>query len=230
MITNPHYLPRLNGYTFFDYRHGGLILTTLSEAYDELWQILGSMRLYKSDIMLPGGSKSPFTKRLEAEFKARGWNKKKFEIQTEVSGKLTQSRTHEVDHFHESGIALEINWNSKDSVFDRDLSNFSRLHSLGAIELGVMITRSTELQSIFDDLGYGLGKKYGKSTTHIAKFIAKMELQGAGGGCPVLAIAINNDLYEINEVDPAIIAKLKKDFEKSQDENSDDDSNNEDAE
>jgi hypothetical protein len=42
--------------------------------------------------------------------------------------------------------AVEIEWNNKDPFYDRDLGNFSRLHLLGAISLGIIITRSASLQ------------------------------------------------------------------------------------
>ena len=42
---------------------------------------------------------------------------------------------------------LEIEWNNKDPFFDRDLENFQRLHALGAISLGVLVTRGASLQA-----------------------------------------------------------------------------------
>jgi len=43
-------------------------------------------------------------------------------------------------------IALEIEWNNKDPFFDRDLENFQRLHTEGAISVGVIVTRGRSLQ------------------------------------------------------------------------------------
>ena len=43
-------------------------------------------------------------------------------------------------------IALEIEWNNKDPFYDRDLENFQRLHSEGAISIGVIVTRGRSLQ------------------------------------------------------------------------------------
>jgi hypothetical protein len=54
-----------------------------------------------------------------------------------------------VDHvkrFGEAAFALEIEWNNKDPFFDRDLENFKRLHSEGAISVGGIITRGKSLQ------------------------------------------------------------------------------------
>ncbi|HSV23752.1 MAG TPA: BglII/BstYI family type II restriction endonuclease [Xanthobacteraceae bacterium] len=38
-------------------------------------------------------------------------------------------------------MALEIEWNNKDSFFDRDLENFKRLHADGAISVGIIVMR-----------------------------------------------------------------------------------------
>ena len=57
--------------------------------------------------------------------------------------------SHEIDHVRrtENGaIALEIEWNNKDPFFDRDLENFQRLHSEGAISIGIIVTRGHTLQ------------------------------------------------------------------------------------
>ena len=42
---------------------------------------------------------------------------------------------------------LEIEWNNKDPFFDRDLENFRKLHQLGELTLGIIITRGVSLQN-----------------------------------------------------------------------------------
>ena len=102
-----------------------------------------------------------------------------------------ETPTHKVDCY-KNHIALEIEWNNKDPFFDRDLTNFRLLFDLKAISVGIIITRSTELQQIFNLLGKG--SSYGNSTTHLDKL--KPKLQGAGSaGCPVLAFGIKRSLY-----------------------------------
>jgi hypothetical protein len=59
--------------------------------------------------------------------------------------------------------------------------------------VGVIVTRASELQDIFDELGRG--KSYGNSTTHTGKLIPKMENR-ASGGCPVLAFGIKKTAYD----------------------------------
>jgi hypothetical protein len=57
----------------------------------------------------------------------------------------------------------------------------------------VIITRASELQSLFDSLG--IGTKYGNSTTHWNKLLPKIDGGGAGG-CPVLAVGITEKCYD----------------------------------
>ena len=72
-----------------------------------------------------------------------------------VDGQQTQSESHLVDHvkkFGESTFALEIEWNNKDPFYDRDLENFKRLHSEGAISVGGIITRGKSMQDALRNL------------------------------------------------------------------------------
>jgi hypothetical protein len=75
------------------------------------------------------------------------------------------------------------------------LNNFRLLHQLRVLSVGVVITRTSELQDLFDALK--IGKKYGKSTTHWDKLIPKIDGGGAGG-CPVLAVGITEKCYDAN--------------------------------
>jgi len=83
-----------------------------------------------------------------------------------------ETPTHKVDCF-KNRVALEIEWNNKDPFYDRDLNNFRLLFDLRAISVGVIITRCSELQTIFNRLGKG--SSYGNSTTHLAKLLPRIE-------------------------------------------------------
>lgn len=85
-----------------------------------------------------------------------------------------------------------MEWNNKDPFYDRDLNNFRLLFELRVIDVGVMITRSSELQAIFNALGKG--KSYGQSTTHLRRLEPRIE-GGGGGGCPILVFGITRALY-----------------------------------
>jgi hypothetical protein len=103
-----------------------------------------------------------------------------------------ESPTHEIDCF-KGRVALEIEWNNKDPFYDRDLNNFRLLFDLRAISVGVVITRSDELQDIFDEVGRG--SSYGASTTHMSKLLPRIQ-GGGGAGCPLLVFAIKKSLYD----------------------------------
>ncbi len=103
-----------------------------------------------------------------------------------------ESPTHKIDCY-KNKVALEIEWNNKDPFYDRDLNNFRLLFDLRAISVGVIITRSDELQDIFNELGRG--DSYGASTTHIGKLLPRIE-GGSGAGCPILVFGMTKNLYE----------------------------------
>jgi hypothetical protein len=90
-------------------------------------------------------------------------------------------------------VALDIEWNNKTEFYDRDLNNFRMLHTLGAISVGIIVTRDSSLQTdIFKPLN--IGSKYGASTTHLNKLIPKVDGGGAGG-CPLLVIAVKSGAF-----------------------------------
>jgi hypothetical protein len=106
--------------------------------------------------------------------------------------KTTLAPTHHVDYY-KNRVAVETEWNNKDPFFDRDLTTFRLLFDLNVLSVGVIITRASELQEIFDVLGRG--KSFGSSTTHMGKLIPKLNNR-ASGGCPVLAFGIKSEAYD----------------------------------
>lgn len=128
---------------------------------------------------------------LDGEFYRRGWQQKKFDTKVVIDEQEFKSPTHKVDCFR-NGVALEIEWNNKTAFYDRDLNNFRLLFELRAASIGVIVTRSDELQEIFDSLGRGAS--YGPSTTIFSKLVPLIE-GGGGGGCPILAFGITKKLY-----------------------------------
>lgn len=112
---------------------------------------------------------------------------------------------HKID-FVKNRVAFDVEWNSKDQTFDRDLYAFRAFHDCDLIDVAVVLTRGTDLNDVFDLLGPeldALGKprvdkngkpkllksKYGASTTWMGKLIYRLDA-GRQGGCPVLAIGI----------------------------------------
>lgn len=179
-------------YEIHEWRHA---ISILQGDFPEEWQdivaVLTEFRLLKSDILQPGGRKSPIAIKLDEQFFARGWEEKGFETRIVIDEHEVDSPTHKVDCV-KNRIALEIEWNNKDPFYDRDLTNFRLLFDLRAISVGVIITRSDALQDIFNDLGKG--SSYGASTTHMSKLLPRIE-GGGGGGCPIIVFGITKQLY-----------------------------------
>lgn len=130
----------------------------------------------------------------------RGWKEKKFDITIEVDGRSVPIPTHKIDNFLQiqgdaRGVGIEVEWNNKTEFYDRDLNNFRLLRQLGVLSVGLIITRDTELQKIFN--GLGKGNSYGTSTTHWDKLIPKVDGGGAGG-CPLLLVGMGTKCYDPN--------------------------------
>jgi Restriction endonuclease BglII len=169
-----------------------ILHTDFRAEWDDLMAALRQLRLPKSQILAKGGRKSPISIGIDAFFYGRNWEEKSFDIQVTVDGVLTLSPTHHVDYF-KNRVAVETEWNNKDPFYDRDLTTFRLLFDLNVLSVGVIVTRATELQEIFNTLGKGAS--YGASTTHMSKLVPKLQNR-ASGGCPVLALGIKASLYD----------------------------------
>jgi hypothetical protein len=201
-------LPKFIGdnYEVYEWRHATAILAAdFPDEWEDIKQILTAFRLYRSHIDVGGGSKSQVAGWIDREFENRGWVERKFKTQITVDETTTESPTHKVDCF-KNRVALEIEWNNKDPFFDRDLNNFRLLFDLRVISVGVIITRSDELQDLFDELKRG--DSYGNSTTHMGKLLPRV-YGGGGGGCPLLVFGIKKSLY-LAETGPVVPKKPKK--------------------
>jgi hypothetical protein len=175
-----------------EWRNG---LAILSAAHPDEWKnildVLKGFKLWRSDILKPGGAKGLISSSLDSHFMKLGWVEKKFDTKIVVDKSEFAAPTHKVDCY-KNRVALEVEWNNKDPFFDRDLNNFRLLFELRAIDAGVIITRCTELQRIFNRLGRG--PSFGNSTTHMAKLLPRLD-GGSGGGCPVVVFGIREACY-----------------------------------
>lgn len=169
-----------------------ILKTDFPGEWEDLIEALSRLRLPKSQILTPGGGKSPISQGIDKFFYKRGWKERKFRIEVTVDRGVTLSPTHQVDYY-KNRVAIETEWNNKDPFFDRDLTTFRLLFELNVLSVGIIITRADELQEIFDRLGKG--KSYGPSTTHMSKLVPKMNNR-ASGGCPVLALGMTGKLYD----------------------------------
>lgn len=179
-------------YEIHEWKHATAILKNdFVDEWDDIIQVLKNFRFRKSWITVGVGEKSEISKSIDKSFAELGWKEKMFSTKVTVDENSLDSPTHKVDCY-KNRIALEIEWNNKDPFFDRDLNNFRLLFDLRAISIGIIITRCTELQKIFNSIGKS--SSYGASTTHIAKLLTRIE-GGGGGGCPILVFGITNKLY-----------------------------------
>ncbi|MBN2508881.1 MAG: hypothetical protein JXB03_01345 [Spirochaetales bacterium] len=179
-------------YDIYNYHHALSILETdFTVEFDDLSEALSNFSLLKSDVLEPGGRKSPIANKFDSFLLTKGWSEKKFDVEMKIDDQVFETPTHKVDFF-KNRIAIELEWNNKDPFFDRDLNNFRLLHSMGALSIGIIVTRATELQEIFNSLDKGTS--YGTSTTHIEKLLPRIAGGGAGT-CPLLIIGINKTSY-----------------------------------
>ncbi|MBI1238446.1 MAG: restriction endonuclease [Alphaproteobacteria bacterium] len=175
-----------------EWRNGLAVLAGAhSKELSDVYSVLKNFRLYKSYILKPGGSKSPISSWLDSQLYKLGWKEKKFDTSILVDGMEYKTPTHAVDCF-KNRVALEVEWNNKDPFFDRDLNNFRLLFELRAIDVGIIITRCDELQTIIKSLGRG--SSYGASTTHLSKLLPRID-GGGGGGCPIVVFGIRSSCY-----------------------------------
>ncbi len=204
-----------DNYEIEEYRNGISILRhAFPTEWNDLIDLLSSFVLRKSEIVAPGGKKSTVADQLDSFLYARGWGETEFKTAIHLNEveyvktfnpngsstiqpvsknvSITEVPTHKIDCF-KNKVAIEVEWNNKDTFFDRDLNNFRLLFDLGAVSVGVIITRSSELQRLFTSLNKG--SSYGSSTTHMGKLRSKLFGQGSGG-CPVIAIGIKASLYD----------------------------------
>ncbi|MBI2720519.1 MAG: restriction endonuclease [Rhizobiales bacterium] len=179
-------------YDIREWRNGLAILAAARPAeWADIQKVLRGFSLLKSDILKPGGSKSDIAGKLDGHFTQLDWVEKQFDTRIVVDKVEYHTPTHKVDCY-KNRVALEVEWNNKDPFYDRDLNNFRLLFELRAIDVGVIITRCSELQAIFT--GLNKGPSYGNSTTHLDKLVPRLE-GGGGGGCPVVVIGIRKEAY-----------------------------------
>jgi hypothetical protein len=223
-------------YEVHSYRNAAVILSQAKPAeFDDLLTALREFRITTTMIRTAGGNESDIPKQLSATLRARGW------FETIVRGDLhvkllwkelagsdgngapvftKKSREirrekfldgHKIDYV-KGKVAFDLEWNSKDQTFDRDLYAFSAFAQCGVIDVAVLLTRGVSMVPALKTLGEALRKdgsvehtrsgrprlvreKYGASTTWMGKLLYRLNA-GRNGGCPVLAIGITPKCIE----------------------------------
>jgi hypothetical protein len=172
--------------------------------FEEICNALRTFRFTLNDITEAGGSESHIPKLFSDILRPMGWNEKNLAAELkvyEVRGKSSELKStinhgsHKVDYL-KGRVAFDLEWNSKDQTFDRDLYAFRAFFEYNAISVGILVTRSNELNPLFKKLG--INPKYGASTTHIGKLLTRLEA-GRNGGCPVIVFGITTKLINEHE-------------------------------
>lgn len=180
-------------YEIFDWRNAAAILETVHpEQARDIAHVLDNFTLRSSSLIVGGGNKSEISRFIDSGLYSRGWMEKAFDTRFVVDGTESLFPTHSVDCV-KGKVALEVEWNNKDPFFDRDLNNFRLLYDLRIVDVGVIVTRATSLESILRGVGRAT-TTYGKATTHTDKLYPKIQGGGAGG-CPVLVFGIAGGAY-----------------------------------
>jgi hypothetical protein len=194
-------------YEIHDFKHAACILRhEFTREFDDLCRALTAFRYTVQDVINPGGNESSIPKRFSDILRPLGWVENQLNARIFADEIEITQDTHKIDYL-KGRVAFDLEWNSKDQTFDRDLFAFKTFFDFNRISLGVLVTRSNELDPWFESLGdyeakYGVKReyksKYGASTTHMGKLLPRLRA-GRNGGCPILVFGITPRLLRNEE-------------------------------
>lgn len=205
---NQHKISDTDRYEVYNYQHAmEILLGSFSQEWAEVKEALEKLEIYVSEILAPGGNESSIPKKFDKVLYPYGWReirisgdlivklypRQKVQRRGEFSEEPAEQRKiigyidgHNID-FLKHQVAFDLEWNSKDQTYDRDLLAMRTYYECRLADVGIIVTRSSSLQNYFKELG--AGGKYGASTTHMGKLLYRLESR-RNGACPVLAIGI----------------------------------------
>ena len=221
MADSSHYI-RKKLFEKFEFQNYGHALEILYEAFPQEWEeiqdCLEKLFISIDDLMAAGGNETAIPKKFDDILYPLGWREiritgdllvKMYPRKANQRGRFSEEPFdekviegyidgHNID-FIKDKVAFDLEWNSKDQTFDRDLLAMRTYFDCGLIEVGVIVTRSKELNDIFKEVtdknGNALIKKYGASTTWMGKLEYRLKSR-RNGGCPILAIGIKKSCVE----------------------------------
>jgi CRISPR-associated protein Csd2 len=192
--------------------------------FDELVETLMAFRIATEQMVKKGGNKSLIAKNIDDVMHPRGWAETRVQadllikqitaapVARVMKSGVRKGQTvyenvkreemsmlkgfidgHKID-FIKGRVAFDLEWNSKDQTFDRDLYAARTFYECGVITAGVLLTRSSLLIPLFAEIGNRVNipnykSKFGASTTWMGKLTYRLDA-GRGGGCPILALGI----------------------------------------
>ena len=171
-------------------KHADVILSEVfPNEHNDITHMLENFSINQDSLLKGGGAKSEISYGVDKLLiEEKDWEEKEFKTSIITDDISRENPTHKIDCY-KNRVAFELQWNNKTEFYDRDLNNFRILNELDAISLGIIMTRSTSLDSFFKDLN--IYSKYGASTTHMDKLIKKVQGGGAGG-CPLIVFGITD--------------------------------------
>lgn len=203
----------LEKFEFYNYNHALEILTqAFPNEWNEVMDCLAQLDISVDDLTAAGGNETNIPKKFDDVLYPYGWREikitgdliiKKYPRQANQRGRFAsepyEEKTimgyidgHNID-FVKNRVAFDLEWNSKDQTFDRDLLAMRTYYDCDIISAGIIVTRSEELNEIFRSTigndGQALIKKYGASTTWMGKLLPRLDSR-RNGGCPILAVGI----------------------------------------
>ena len=202
----------LDRYEVISYRNAARILqTACPDEFAEIIATLSQFSIATQDIVDGGGNKSRIAIAMDGLLVPQGWHETRIVGDLRVTkvtrlpdGKKTVERRevfqikgavdgHKID-FVKGRVALDMEWNSKDQTFDRDLYAVRAFYETNIITAGVLLTRSASLGPVFKEIHDRVNianfkSKFGASTTWMQKLTYRLDA-GRAGGCPILAIGI----------------------------------------
>lgn len=222
----------LERFEFHNYNHAFEIITqSFPDEWAEIVECLEELDITTDDLRESGGNETKIPKKFDDILYPYGWREirisgdlhiKFFPRQAEQRGRFAKKPFeenviegyidgHNID-FIKGRVAFDLEWNSKDQTFDRDLLAMRTYYDCDIISAGIIITRSKDLNDVFNtvydydsrkDQWKVIKRKYGASTTWMGKLLSRLDSR-RNGGCPILAIGIKNKCisdWSINYID-----------------------------
>ena len=211
----------LDKFEFYNFNHAIEIITQAFPAeWGEIVDCLRKLDITTDDLRAAGGNETNIPKKFDDVLYPYGWREirisgdlhiKFFPRQADQRGRFSNVPFeeevlegyidgHNID-FLKGRIAFDLEWNSKDQTFDRDLLAMRTYYDCDLVSAGIIVTRSEELNDVFRsvydydnkaDTWKPILRKYGASTTWIGKLLYRLESR-RNGGCPILAIGIKKN-------------------------------------
>ena len=206
--------PHLFGkYEFYNYNHAAEIITqSFSDEWEEVENCLSKLEITVDDLRTQGGNETRIPKKFDDVLYPYGWREIRISGDLHINfyprkgtkrGSFSKNPNdskvikgfidgHNID-FLKGRVAFDLEWNSKDQTFDRDLLAMRTYYECDVISAGIIVTRSAELNDVFktiyDSKGEDILSKYGASTTWMGKLLPRLDSR-RNGGCPILAVGI----------------------------------------